>query len=260
MIVIGTSGYYFTDWVGSFYPEKLGKDRWLQHYSEHFNTVEINMTYYGLPKKETVMKWVDQTPDNFTFITKLNKESTHIRKQGGEEINDLLECISPLIDSRKLKGLLAQFPASFHAGDVEKQYLSALIEKSKGIKIFAEFRHKSWDNESTVELCRNLGYGWVAVDQPNLSGLANARPAVAGKFGYVRFHGRNKTTWYNPKAGDRYDWSYSDKELHEWTPRIKSMAQRAETTYLFFNNCHAGQAIKSAMRLKQLLKNQFEVF
>lgn len=260
MIVIGTSGYYFTDWSGTFYPQGLPKEKWLNYYAQRFRAVEINRTYYGPPTLKSVERWVAETPDDFTFFVKLHRESTHERRPDGKAIHELLERIEPLISRSRLKGLLAQFPASFHAGDEERSYLAGLREHLGGLKLFVELRHKSWDSESAVELLRELGYGWVAVDQPDLPGLARTRPAVTGDTGYVRFHGRNRKTWYDSTAGDRYDWDYSPEELKNWFPRLKAMAKHAETTYLFFNNCHAGQAIRSAMRMNRMLKNQFEVF
>ncbi len=260
MIIIGTSGYHFPDWTGTFYPKDISKDNWLQYYSERFPAVEINRTYYGLPKKETVQRWVDVTPEKFKFFIKVHQETTHQRQQNGEELTELFELLQPLSSSGKLQGLLAQFPASFHSGEKEIEYLQSLVKYVESTTLFVEFRHFSWDNDNSISLCDRLGFGWVAVDQPRIRGLSLSRPAVIGTTGYVRFHGRNSKTWYDPKAGDRYDWEYSEKELNQWIPRLSAMAERAEKTYLFFNNCHAGQAIKSAMRMKQMLRDQFEVF
>ncbi len=258
--MIGTSGYHFPDWTGPFYPPGLGKDRWLSFYSERFPAVEINSTYYRLPKASAVERWSEESPDDFRFIVKLNRATTHERAGDCEETAQLIDLLEPLEHSGKLHGLLGQFPASFHAGPGERKYLESLSRRTGGIPLFIELRHASWDSDGSVELCRELGLGWVAVDQPKIAGLAGTRPAVAGDLGYVRFHGRNAKTWYNPKAGDRYDWDYSESELREWIPRLEALSDRAETTYLFFNNCHAGQAIKSAALMKRMLDQQFEVF
>ncbi len=260
MIVIGTSGYHFPDWKEVFYPPKLPKHRWLEFYSTQFQAVEINSTYYGIPKAASVAKWVEQTPENFIFLLKVHSDTTHKRQNQCREVSELLERLEPLHTAGKFGGLLAQFPASFHRNREAETYLEFLAKTTVGNPIFVEFRHGSWDQDGSIDLCRRLGIGWVTVDQPLLPNLMRPRPAVVGKIGYVRFHGRNTTTWYNSQAGDRYDWNYSDSELSEWLPRLAAMDNRAEVTYLFFNNCHAGQAIKNALRMREMLLNQFEVF
>jgi len=254
VILIGTSGYHFPDWAGPFYPPDLPKPRWLAYYAEHFPAVEINSTYYGLPKRDTVLRWREETPEGFRFIVKLNRASTHERKGRGEEIGELLDLLTPLREAGKLSGLLAQFPASFHAEAASENYLAALTRHTDGVPLFIELRHASWDRDRSVELCRELGVGWVVVDQPALPGLMGIRAAVTSGTAYVRFHGRNAGTWYHKERGDRYDWEYSDPELRSWIPRLSSLASHAETSYLFFNNCHAGQAIKNARMMKQILR------
>ncbi len=259
MFVIGTSGYHFPDWQGVFYPVDLPKEKWLEHYSTEFAAVEINMTYYGMPKQSSVERWNEETPESFSFFVKVPGDTTHKRQQNGEEILALLEALESLRTSGKLKGLLAQFPVSFHATEENREYLRSVSSVQNEVPIFAEFRHKSWDTDPAVELCRELSLGWVVTDQPPLPGMAKPRPAVCGETGYVRFHGRNSHTWYHPERGDRYDWEYSPRELSQWIPRLKALEKRAETGYLFFNNCHAGQAIKSAKLMREILQQQFEV-
>lgn len=259
MIVIGTSGYHFKDWVGSYYPGDLDPSGWLQFYANDFSVVEINMTYYGMPSLDTVKRWNDSTPGSFGFMVKVPGDTTHKRNRSGEETGELLELLTPLRESGKLLGLLAQFPASFHYGEKELIYLSELHRHCDGIELFAEFRHISWDRDDVIHFCRENHLSWVTVDQPSIRGMSRTRPAVTGIHGYARFHGRNRETWYNPDLGDRYDWDYSEKELSQWIPRVKALSEAAETSYLFFNNCHAGQAVRSAKMMKRILQTQFDV-
>ncbi len=259
MIYLGTSGYHFLDWAGPFYPPDLPKEQWLQYYARHFSVLEVNTTYYGLPKLETVAGWADRTPDGFQFIVKVHKETTHERKNEARELANLLSLLEPLRASGKLSGLLAQFPASFHATAQNEYYLYKLTEHSHEIPVFVEFRHAGWDTDRAVELVKELKLGWVAVDLPRIRSLPSARPAVTSDRGYVRLHGRNSKTWYNPEAGDRYAWDYSERELREWVPRIQALESRAELSYLFFNNCHMGWAVKNALLMKDILQRQFEV-
>ncbi|MCB2201109.1 DUF72 domain-containing protein [bacterium] len=237
----------------------MGKKQWLSYYSQHFSAVEINSTYYGLPKKETVQRWADETPDGFRFMVKVHADTTHKRENDAAEVAELLDLMEPLRLGGKLDGLLAQFPASFHADSASERYLSSLAKWQEEVPLFVEFRHTSWDQDRAIALLNDLKLGYVAVDLPKIRSLMGARPAVCGKLAYVRFHGRNRMTWYDKDAGDRYDWDYTEQELREWLPRIQALDARAEMSYLFFNNCHAGQAIKSAIILREILRQQFEV-
>lgn len=259
MIIIGTSGYHFPDWTGIFYPPGLEKKYWLQFYAKHFLSLEINNTYYGIPSEETVARWDRFTPDGFAFVIKLHQDITHHRKNKADEATGFIKRFRELEAKGKVAGYLAQFPASFHKTTANEQYLRLLAERMAGKTLFVEFRHQSWDHGDSIHLCRDLHLSWVMTDQPNLRGLAKVRVAATTNLAYVRFHGRNARTWYHSELGDRYDWEYSDRELKEWIPRLKVIDSRAELSYLFFNNCHAGQAIKSALRMKQLLGNQLEV-
>ena len=204
-------------------------------------------------------RWAAQTPEDFHFIVKVHADTTHKRENNGEELSELLDLLEPLRLEGKLKGLLAQFPASFHAESASESYLSSLAKRRGDIPFFVEFRHTSWDRDDPVELIRQLGFNWVTVDLPKIRSLMGIRPAVTHGIAYVRFHGRNSKTWYTPAAGDRYDYDYSEKELREWLPRLQALDARSEMSYLFFNNCHAGQAIKSAIILREILRQQFEV-
>lgn len=260
VVHIGTSGYHFKDWAGPFYPSELKQDQWLEYYSQEFDCVEINSTYYGLPKRQTVARWARQTPAGFAFHVKLHADSTHKRATEGTEISELLDVLQPLMDESKLAGLLAQFPASFRAGDEEREYIRKLRQQVGNLPLFMEFRHSTWDTTRAIDFCRDEGLGWVAVDLPSIRGLPRARAAVTGPVAYVRLHGRNTKTWYNQQLGDRYDWDYTDEELRGWLPRLATMTERADETYLFFNNCHAGQAVKNAVIMKELMRQeQFEV-
>ena len=107
---IGTSGYSYEDWREVFYPKELPKNKMLEFYTQHFNTVEINATYYTIPNYSVFERLVNKTPPDFEFIVKVNKETTHVRKENQKAISDLIRSMQPLIESGKFKGLLAQFP------------------------------------------------------------------------------------------------------------------------------------------------------
>jgi uncharacterized protein YecE (DUF72 family) len=218
--------------------------------------VEINSTYYGLPKPASVKRWAESTPANFRFLVKAHGDTTHKRETNCREVPELLEAIAPLRTESKLAGILAQFPASFRATGEAMQYIDTLQSQVGSMPLFVEFRHSSWDSEEAVQYCRGRHLGWVAVDLPPIRSLMPIRPAVTVERGYVRLHGRNAETWYDPTAGDRYDWNYTEDQLREWLPRLHAMVDRTEETYLFFNNCHAGQAIKNAALMREIMRQE----
>ncbi len=259
MILIGTSGYSFDDWEGAFYPPRLsGPDR-LRFYAEHFPVVEINSTYYGVPKPKTFAAMAERTPERFEFLAKLHANQTHARTEVAETTALLLDAVAPLVAARKFGGFLAQFPWAFRAtreNAVHLLDLRRLIPEE--IPLYVEFRHDSWIVEKTFEWFRKIGIGYCSVDEPPLAGLVPPVARATGQPGYVRFHGRNAQTWWGSGGGDRYDYAYSVPELREWIEKVRQLERETGKVYLFFNNCHAGQAVKGAKMMAGLLAGEGE--
>lgn len=256
-IVVGTSGYIFPDWRGSFYPEKLPQSRWLEFYSNHFDAVEINATYYRLPSRSSFQSMAERTPVGFSFWIKVPGEITH---RGGDlptTMENFLQCIDPIRQAGRLKGVLAQYPFSFRPTSDSKSALHQLNQLCQGIPLAVETRQFTWQNDEMYAFFQAEGIHYVIPDLPALPGLPDNSVKVTSNTAYIRFHGRNKRTWNNPAAGDRYDYEYSPAEIEEWLPKLRESGEKAETTFVFFNNCHMGQAIKNAKMLKALLKDQF---
>jgi uncharacterized protein YecE (DUF72 family) len=148
--------------------------------------------------------------------------------------------------------VLLQFPYGFRHGPPALDHLAFLREALPGMRLWAEFRHASWVRDDVVPYLSALSIGSCAVDEPPLPGLMPPRAAVSSDAGYVRFHGRNADTWW--EGGDRrYDWDYTAEELTEWMERLREIASRTDRTYVFFNNCYMGRAVKSARLLGRLL-------
>lgn len=259
MIVIGTSGYSFDDWVGPFYPADLPKGNRLKFYTGHFPVVEVNSTYYRVPHAAVFHQMEKKTPDGFEFLVKLHSNQTHTRKEVDETTTALLESVSPLVRAGKFAGFLAQFPWAFRAGAVGTDHLArlrALIPAE--LPFYVEFRHASWMTEETFDTLRGLGIGYCSVDEPKLAGLLPPVARATGAPGYVRFHGRNAKTWWGRGEGDRYDYSYTEEELREWVKKIRELERETGKVYVFFNNCHAGQAVKGAKMMAGLLEGSGE--
>ncbi len=279
MILLGTSGYSFPDWVGQFYPSGIERSKMLDYYARHFKTVEVNSTYYRIPPPSTMAAMERKTPADFEFIVKAHSEMTH-KLSGDPEVYEAFHAaLRPLADARKLSGVLAQFPQGFHRSDEHQEFLVALQERMQGVPLFIEFRHNSWMKEDVFDFLKRESLGYVSVDEPDLPGLLPPVARTTGPMAYVRFHGRNKKNWHMRSDGDavpgaraakaagaaggktpardrqllRYDYLYSGAELKEWADKIRDLNQKTQKTFIFFNNCHAGQAATSAKLMRTLL-------
>ncbi len=255
-VLIGTSGYSFADWVGPFYPPGTRPADFLRHYSEHFDGVEVNATYYRIPHPRVLEQMERKTPDGFRFVVKLHQSFTHEGSLDASQVREFLAAIAPLQAAGKYDGLLAQFPWAFRRTREHEAHLAALRERFPDGPLFAEFRHDSWAAPGLGELLGRLGIGYCAVDEPALPGLMPPLALRTTDTSYVRFHGRNAANWWGRGGGDRYDYDYSERELGEWTARIAELARQSRQTYVFFNNCHAGQAARSAKLMQELLRRQ----
>jgi len=254
--IVGTSGYSFPDWVGPFYPQGMKQADFLRYYAERFPAVEINMTYYRIPPPRTLEGMAKKTPEGFRFLAKLHQSMTHEATRDPRPYADLLAAIAPLEAAGKFDGLLAQFPWGYQRTPANEAHLRTLRDLLPGRPLFVEFRHRSWITRGLADELRALDLGYCAVDEPALDGLVPPVVLHTAADGYVRFHGRNAGTWWGRGGGDRYDYEYREQELREWLGKITTLAEQARRTYLFFNNCHAGQAARSASLMQELLRRQ----
>ena len=268
-ILVGTSGYSFADWVGPFYPRGTRPGDYLAFYARHFETVEVNSTYYRVPSPAAVEKMARKTPPGFRFMVKLNQAMTHERSLEPQLVRDFRAALEPLKAAGKYEGLLAQFPWRFRRTRESESHLAALRDSLAGEPLFVEFRHASWAAPDLAGWLRDRRLGYCAVDEPPLAGLMPPLAMVTGDDAYVRFHGRNAGNWWGGRpsastgagareagSGDRYDYDYRADELKEWVQKVRELAEQARRTYLFFNNCHAGQAARSAKLMQELLRQQ----
>ena len=237
---------------GVFYPKGLAKSEFLRYYASKF-PVEINATYYRIPPPRTFEAMAPASPPGFVFTAKANQDMTHARSPGdGPYTGASWRRSSPCARAGKFDGTLLQFPFGFKNDARSRGHLAFLREQLPGMRLWAEFRHESWDRPPVLDYLRRLDIGFCAVDEPALPGLLPPRAAVTSDAGYVRFHGRNAATWWGG-GHERYDWEYTAEELSEWLDRIREMATATDRTYVFFNNCYMGRAVKSARLLERLL-------
>jgi len=239
-IRIGTSGWHYGHWEGLYYPEKLPKSKWFGHYAKDFDTVEINNTFYQLPKQQTFENWHKQAPKNFLYTVKANRFITHIKrlKDAEETLPRFFERAELLKEN--LGPVLYQLPPSFHKDPDRLHYFLQLLPKQR-TAIF-EFRHESWFSQDTYDLLDEFGAGFCIHD---LSGVPTPR-VITGHVIYIRFHG----------TIGRYDGNYPKATLKNWTEWIKENLEHARGVYAYFNNDANAYAIHNAKTLKEKLLMQ----
>lgn len=255
MFHIGTSGYSYDDWVGPFYPPTLDKADRLQFYARHFNTTEINSTFYRILPPSAMAAMARKTPDGFIFTVKLNRAMTHeFGPDTDAAFGKFRESLKPIIERGQLGCILAQFAYSFHNNEVNRQYLARMADRLQGLPTVVEFRNDEWLREPVYAFLRQHGLGFVCVDQPRLKGLIPPLAIATSEIGYLRLHGRNAAKWWHhDEAYERYDYLYGEDELKEWVPRLKRLASETRDTFVFFNNHYMAQAATNAKQLIAML-------
>jgi uncharacterized protein YecE (DUF72 family) len=197
-----------------------------------------------------------KTPPGFHFVVKLNKAMTHEASRDATLYRQFLGVLEPLKAAGKYDGLLAQFPWAFHHTGDNVAHVETLQELLPGEPLFVEFRHESWLTPDLDPWLRARRLGYCSVDEPRLPGLMPPVTKVTTDDAYVRLHGRNAQKWWSGDRHLRYDYSYDEQELNEWLEKVRELAEKARRTYLFFNNCHAGQAARNAKLMQEMLRQQ----
>jgi uncharacterized protein YecE (DUF72 family) len=280
--------------IRAWYPAgvRTAADR-LAYYAARFDTVEVDSSFYGLPTSATARLWAERTPPGFVFHIKafgmLTRHGVRpeqlplaLRAQHDLELDrqgrvvhpspDLRETVfglfsealEPLREQGKLGIVLMQFPPYFVANKSNRDYIRYSAGLLAPDRVAVEFRHASWvepdELTETLELLHSLGLSYVCVDEPRLDGPTVLPPlaAATSDVAYVRFHGRNSTTWNArvSSAAERFKYSYSREELDEWVEPVRTLQSETQTTYLMFNNCYADYAPRNARQMMSLLDSE----
>ena len=233
---IGTSGWYYDHWREKFYPKGLAKSKWLEFYSDHFSTVELNNSFYHLPSEKAFTNWKDSSPSQFVFSVKVSRFITHVKR-----LRDTAEPIANFMSRARLLGvklgpLLYQLPQNMKC---DEQTLEGFLKILPGDILHAfEFRHNSWFDDRIFNLLRRYNVGFCIYDMPDFR-----TPLVTtSNFSYVRFHGSH---WL-------YSSCYSEEELKNWAQKFKELG--VNKVYVYFNNDVEGFAIRNALELRNLLR------
>ena len=256
-ILIGTSGYSYDDWIGPVYPLGTSKKDFLSLYSSEFPIVELNFSYYRQPSASMLERMIVGTPGGFSFALKAHRSMTHeIGDTWAEDIATFREGVKPLQEAGRLSAILLQFPYSFSYTPESRKRLASLCDALAGLPLAVEFRKSDWLNDRVFHGLREREISLVSVDEPELPQLLRPTTEVTGRFGYVRFHGRNKTNWWTGDNASRYDYLYADSELSEWVDRIRAILEHVPVLLLFFNNHWRGQAAQNAREMRLLLQER----
>jgi uncharacterized protein YecE (DUF72 family) len=235
---IGCSGYYYPSWKGEFYPKEIPTSRWLGHYSTVFNSVELNGTFYRLPRLADLKRYAAMTPRNFRFAAKATRYITHVLKlkNAKPQIEELLHLFEDGLGT-KFSKLLFQLPPSFHYSPENLDRISENVPAEQRTVI--EFRDRSWWNKETEERFRNEHYNFCNVDFPGLQ-----PPFVnTTKHFYMRFHG----------VPDLFKSPYTDAQLKNFYARFPDDNL---TYHVYFNNTYYGHAWNNAVALMKLVEEK----
>jgi uncharacterized protein YecE (DUF72 family) len=236
-VFIGTSGWSYNHWKENFYPKNLKNNKWLSYYSSAFSTVEVNTTFYHLPKNTTILNWFAQVPDHFLFSIKASRYITHQKRllDCEESLDIFFNSIKDL--KSKVGPILFQLPPSFK---INKDRLIDFIDCLKDdYRYVFEFRHNSWFVDEIYDLLSKKGIGLCITD---LNGALSPEK-ITSDFVYIRLHG--------PKQS--YKGSYSQVKLKSWKKKIQRWSAK-NSVYCYFDNEEKGYAIQDAQSLQKLLE------
>jgi uncharacterized protein YecE (DUF72 family) len=268
---IGTSGWSYPagkgTWDGIFYPFKRDRSAQfdeLTFYSERFNTVEVNSTFYGQPRAAATLAWVKRTPPGFEFSLKLYQKFTHPVTAHDRtpitqaDIDEFRAGIEPLAAAGRLGIVLAQFPSRFKSSPEALDYLGWLLTTFREYPMAVELRDRSWsdDVKGTRQVLHAHGAAWAQIDEPTaFAPLALERDKVArSNVYYMRLHGRNAAQWWEHEhSEDRYNYLYSEAELRPFADVMREAREAVRKAYVYLNNHFAAQSIADAAMLRDLL-------
>jgi len=237
-LFIGTSGYSYDHWKGVFYPTDIPSSKWLEHYIKHFSTVELNNTFYRLPKPEAFKSWGKRVPAKFIYAVKASRFITHIKR-----LNDCRQPLKLFLSRAKFLGkklgpILYQLPPKWKCNVERLESFVKLLPKG-GIYVF-EFRDPSWFNDEVYSILKKNKLSFCVYSMPG----GECPHVVTSKVVYIRMHGGSVL----------YGSNYSEKELKDIASKIRVHLKNGLDVYIYFNNDARGYAVRNAKKLKRLLK------
>jgi uncharacterized protein YecE (DUF72 family) len=237
---IGTSGWQYRDWRGRFYPSKLAQKRWLEHYVQHFETVEVNNTFYRLPPAEVFADWRSRTPADFVMTLKVSRYLTHLKQlhDPEEPVERFLTTAAPLGD--RTGPILVQLPPSLRADVARLDH--ALSRFPPAVRVAVEVRHPSWFSDELRALLTGRNTPLVLTDR-----LGRPLEPIwrTADWGYVRLHEGTGEPWPH----------YTRAELESWAARVASHWSDDEDVVVYFNNDPGCYAVYDAVEFADCVRS-----
>jgi len=251
-----------------FYPKGLPVRDRLSFYARFFPLVEVDSSYYAIPSAERTSSWVAATPAEFSFNIKAYRALTyHEREQGvareptPAEVEAFRRCLEPLRQRGRLRAVHYQFPPWFRFEPQNVNRLAHLRERHPDDSVVVEFRHRSWSQPDhlprVLDLLREAGLSLCVVDEPEVGSgsFPTLLEVTDARLLVIRFHGRNRSTWYRsgPTSADRFDYLYREDELREWRAPILELSEKVAQLHVLFNNNRANYAVVNGLQMAALL-------
>jgi uncharacterized protein YecE (DUF72 family) len=243
---IGTSGWSYRHWSGIFYPPQIKPDKYLEYYITMFSCVELNASFYHLPKEMTVTGWVKRTPETFKFCPKLSRFITHQRKL--QHVEDSLQRYFEVFEEMKSRmgPVLIQLPPGMKFDrQLTADFLEVLIKQYDSYRFAFEVRHKSWITDEFMAMLADHAMAFVIADSGRRYPYYEA---VTADFVYLRFHGHEML----------YASDYGDAALAQYAVKIVHWLDEGKEVWIFFNNDFHGYAVQNALRLKEIVNMSFK--
>lgn len=252
-IHLGTGGYTNEDWVGLLYPAGTPPSRFLEIYSQNFNAVELNSSFYAIPGTRAFEGMLKKSGGRVRFCVKAHRSMTHERDADADMFERLRLSVEPLRGAGMLGPFLFQFPYSFHRTSANRAYLRELVERMEGEPVAIEFRNQGWHLPEVADSFREQGLTWVSVDYPQVGGMPAPELVLTDRVAYVRLHGRNEEKWYGGKnASERHDYRYTPDELRGWVQWVAEREAELDEIYVFFLNTTKGHALANLRMIREL--------
>ncbi|EUJ43057.1 DUF72 domain-containing protein [Paenilisteria rocourtiae] len=269
MITIGLTGWSDHETLYS----STSKHK-LEDYAGNFPMVEVDTSFYAIPSPLTTERWVERTPEEFSFVVKAfqamtrHKEWQQYYDSETEMYRRFMDAIAPMSESGRLKAILFQFPPYFGCTKENVTYLRAIREKMGDLPLAIEFRNKTWYTETntpqTLDLLKDLGFIHTVVDEPQVGNgsVPIVLRATNEAMTLVRLHGRNSAGWMKANSPEwrevRTLYRYNEEEINYWAENIRHLQKHSKEVIVIFNNNSGGDAADNAKQLQKALNISYE--
>jgi uncharacterized protein YecE (DUF72 family) len=252
MILVGTSGFQYRDWVPVFYPRDLDAGSWLHYYSRKFGCCELGFTYYRIPENIAIKEIIEKTRGALPLVFRAPSRLSEEHPDNADLARRFAAALWPLKDTGQLAGILAQFPPKFEFIRDNFDRLCALRDSLDGIPLITEFSCPDWLSPKAAKHLAAARIALACVD-----GGASLKEktffCATTELAYVRFQGRNQSAWLKGDGSAQHDYLYSRAELASVIPEIRRLEQESERVLVFMNNPWRGQAVINARMLMEQL-------